>query len=113
MELLAEREAEKQKTLQMIADSLPRAEETEPAIKTAAQVWAAGSTSTAIATTNGTLGSTPSDLAADTVTVPPPSTTSAPLTPPPLTGATPTMPSASFSSLLRARADRIDLRGWR
>lgn len=74
-EMLAEREAERQKLLRTIADALPRArEEAAPAGEAAAQGWAAGVTTSTI-----------------------------------VSGA----PSASFSSLLRARADRIDLRGWR
>src|SRR5262249_33599388 len=103
LELLAEREAEKKKTLQVIADALPRP--AEPPAMTAAQVWAAGSTS-AIATTNGTLGST-GDLGVDTAAETQPS----PLQPSSIPA--PTLPTASFSTLLRARADRIDLRGWR
>lgn len=77
LELLAEREAERQQTLQAIAESLPKAE--IPPGESAADVWAGTST---LVQTTGTLGST-------------------------------TAPSAVFSSLLRARADRIDLRGWR
>jgi penicillin-insensitive murein DD-endopeptidase len=91
LDLLAEREAEQQKTLQTIADALPGGDGT-PAGETAAQVWAgttapAGTTSTAIAE-------------------------NPPVTAPEVSTAAPA-PSASFSSLLRARADRIDLRGWR
>jgi penicillin-insensitive murein endopeptidase len=58
LELLAERQAEKRKTLQMIADALPRAAEPEEEMISAADVWAAN-TSAAIATRNGTLGSVP------------------------------------------------------
>ena len=94
LELLAEREAEKQKTLQLVADALPRHEEAPPAVLTAAQVWSGEVPAppavvhmpppapAAMASSNGALGST--------------NTT-----------------SASFSTLLRARADRVDLRGWR
>jgi penicillin-insensitive murein DD-endopeptidase len=94
LELLAEREAEKQKTLQLVANALPRAEEAPPAVVTAAQVWSGEvpappavvhmppAAPAAMASSNGAMGST--------------NTT-----------------SASFSSLLRARADRVDLRGWR
>jgi penicillin-insensitive murein DD-endopeptidase len=89
LELLAEREAEKQKNLQMVADALPRAEPAPPA-PTAAQVWSGEVPAppavvnlppapAAMASSNGAMGST----------------------------------NASFSSLLRARTDRVDLRGWR
>ena len=116
MELLAEREAEKRKTLQVIADALPRPEEPAPVI-TAAQVWAGGSTSTTIATTNGTLGST-GDLAVDTPAADPaptstPSTSTPSISTSTVSTTSTALPTASFSSLLRARADRIDLRGWR
>ncbi len=82
LELLAEREAEQQKTLQTIADALPRGDDSTTGAETAAQAWAG----------------TP----APAIVASPPEVSSAS-----------TAPSASFSSLLRARADRIDLRGWR
>jgi penicillin-insensitive murein endopeptidase len=97
LDLLAEREAEKQKTLQMIADALPHADEAPPAVVTAADVWSGNATPNPPALTvppavpNGLAGMAASSGAM--------SSTNA--------------PSASFSSLLRARADRIDLRGWR
>ena len=81
LDMLAERETEKQKTLATIAAALPHAEDEAPApaVTTASQVWAAqqAQTQTQTATADSTA------------------------------------PSAAFSSLLRARADRIDLRGWR
>ncbi|HEY5922112.1 MAG TPA: penicillin-insensitive murein endopeptidase [Kofleriaceae bacterium] len=129
LELLAEREADKQRTLEMIAAALPQqADEAPPAVVTATQVWAAGSTPAAIASTNGTLGSTteatmPSAAIAATPPatapaqppLPTPAIGPAPAAPPALNPATATPPpaAASFGSLLRARADRIDLRGWR
>jgi penicillin-insensitive murein DD-endopeptidase len=94
LELLAEREAEKKKTLELVADALPRGGEPQPAVVTAAQVWSGEVPAPpavvhmppeapgAMATTNGAMGSTSSS-------------------------------SSSFSSLLRGRSDRIDLRGWR
>ncbi|HEY5946190.1 MAG TPA: penicillin-insensitive murein endopeptidase [Kofleriaceae bacterium] len=83
LDMLAEREAEKQRTLQTIADALPRGDEPPPAVVTATQVWSGTMPAPAtMATANGAMAST-------------------------------NAPSASFSSLLRARADRIDLRGWR
>jgi hypothetical protein len=104
MELLAEREAEKQKTLQLIANALPHS---DPAPATAAtEAWPGtafapaptlGLTSTATpGITSTPLPAGPTDLATSSGVM---SSTNA--------------PSASFSSLLRARADRIDLRGWR
>jgi penicillin-insensitive murein endopeptidase len=89
LELLAERETEKQRQLQMIADALPR-EPAQPQVASAAEVWegtarasmATMPSASDAATTNGTFGSTNAS-------------------------------DASFSSLLRARSDRIDLRGWR
>jgi len=98
LDLLAEREAEKQKTLQLIADALPRAQEPPAAVVTASDVWSGNAPPqpmppalvppalpqgpASMASSNGAMGSTDG-------------------------------PSASFNSLLRARADRIDLRGWR
>jgi penicillin-insensitive murein DD-endopeptidase len=93
LELLAEREAEKKKTLELVASALPHAEEAPPAVLTAAQVWSGEvpappavvhlppAAPAAMASSNGAMGST-------------------------------NTPTAAFSSLLRARADRVDLR-WR
>jgi penicillin-insensitive murein endopeptidase len=87
LELLAEREAEQQKTLRTIASALPGSDHgIEDGVETAAQVWA---------------GTTPPAFAQN------PPVIETKLSSPS------TAPSASFSSLLRARADRIDLRGWR
>jgi penicillin-insensitive murein endopeptidase len=125
MELLAERQAEKQKTLQMIADALPRAPVSAPEEEmiSAADVWAANSPA-AIATRNGTLGSVPSGTLGSTAIastpVPPATTPTTTPVPPALSlpnvstqSSESPLPSASFNSLFRARTDRIDLRGWR
>jgi penicillin-insensitive murein DD-endopeptidase len=96
LELLAEREAEKQHTRQLVADALPRASEPPPAVVTAAQVWS---------------GEVPAPPAVVHVP-PPPNAPAAMASSNGAMGSTNT-PSASFSSLLRGRSDRIDLRGWR
>ena len=83
LELLAEREAERHKTMHAVASSLPRSEPLTTAEKSAmfnssaASVWAQQN---------------------------------------PVPSAAPnqsTVQAVTFSSLLRARSDRIDLRGWR
>jgi penicillin-insensitive murein endopeptidase len=78
LDLLAERETEKQRMIEAIADALPRASETPPleGTETAADVWQQTAMRAAVSERSSATG-------------------------------------ASFSSLLRARADRIDLRGWR
>ncbi len=155
LELLAEREAERKKTLELIATSMPADDGTQPAVATAAQVWSGevappppiGSNSVAVASsTPAPLGSTPvaSSTPAPLGSMPVASPPLA-LVPGPSVAATPTIsapptmngtsvvpsnapaamasstgalgstetPSAVFNSLIRARADRIDLRGWR
>jgi penicillin-insensitive murein DD-endopeptidase len=87
LELLAEREAEKKQTLQLVADALPRSEAPSTFTSQVSAVPAPAalvpaSTPAAMASSNGAMGSTDA-------------------------------PSASFSSLVRGRTDRIDLRGWR
>jgi penicillin-insensitive murein DD-endopeptidase len=79
LDLLAERESEKQRMIATMANALPRASDTEPldGVETAADVWQQTAMRAAV-----TERSTPAT-------------------------------SASFRSLLRARADRIDLRGRR
>lgn len=76
LDLLAERETEKQQMIAAVADALTGEGEAVAAGESAADVWQ----ETARAA---------------------------------LTAESSSVPSAAFSSLLRARADRIDLRGWR
>jgi len=81
MDLFVEREAERKKTMQAVAESLPRTEPLTTAER-ASILWEQ----------NPTPAAAPTTTAATTTTE---------------------ASHVTFSSLLRARADRIDLRGWR
>jgi penicillin-insensitive murein endopeptidase len=117
LELLAERQAERHKKLEMIAEAMPRGEEPKPAVVTAAQVWSGEVPAPPVAVpVPDPAVAPPAPTASLAVTAPPAASSS--MMPPPSAPAAMASSngamgstSASFSSLLRA--DRIDLRGWR